>query len=76
MKDITISEVAVSVTKTFVVKLRVESNLVHDTDHLLELAHYQLDDAAEEFEISPLLLADKDEVQVLEIMDEWNDYED
>jgi hypothetical protein len=76
MKDITIKEVAVLLTKTYLITLRVDSNMVDDKEHLIEEAHHHLNDAADEFEMSPLSLADKDEVQVLEIMDEWNDYED
>ena len=76
MRDVSISEVVVQVTKTYLIKLRVDTDYINDKDYILEEADYHLNDAAEEFELSPLSLADKNEVEVLEILDEWNDYED
>lgn len=76
MKDITIKEVVVSLTKTYLITLRVDSDAVNDKEHLIDEAHHHLNDAAEEFEMSPLSMSDKDEVEVIEILDEWNDYED
>ena len=76
MKDISISEVVVQVTKTYLITLRLDTDYINDKDYILEEADYHLNDAAEEFELSPLSLADKNEVEVLEILDEWNDYED
>lgn len=76
MKDVSISEVVVQVTKTYLIKLRVDTDYINDKDYILEEAEYHINDAAEEFEMSVLSLADKNEVEVLEILDEWNDYED
>jgi hypothetical protein len=74
MKDVTIQEVVVSLTKTYIIKLRVESGI--DKEELMDKANYHILKNAEEFEMSPLSLSDKDEIEVLEILDEWNDYED
>jgi hypothetical protein len=76
MKDVSISEVVVQVTKTYLIKLRVDTDYINDKDYILEEAEYHINDAAEEFEMSALSMADKNEVEVLEILDEWNDYED
>lgn len=76
MKDITIKEVSVSLTKTYLITLRVDASMVDDKEHLIEEVHHYINDAADEFGISPLSLANKDEVEVIEILDEWNDYED
>lgn len=74
MKDITIKEVVVSLTKTYIVTLRVDSNI--DKEGLMDEAHYHIQKNADEFEMSPLSLSDKDELEVVAILDEWNDYED
>lgn len=76
MKDVSISEVVVQLTKTYIVKVRVDTDYINDKDYLMEEAEYHLNNNAEEFELSPLSLADKHEIEVLEILDEWNDYED
>jgi hypothetical protein len=76
MKNVSISEVAVKVTKTYIITLRVDADLINDKDHLIEEADHHINDAAEEFEMSPLSLADKHEIEVVEVLDEWNDYED
>ena len=76
MRDVSISEVVVQLTKTYIVKVRVDTDYINDNDYIMEEAEYHINDAAEEFELSPLSLADKHEIEVLEILDEWNDYED